>query len=76
MRMLETTRECTLTKDLVCSMIMISKNATPMTTMKWILSAIVRSKSIRTFHFLALVICDTSMISVKVKVLLKETFSS
>ena len=63
-------------KDLVCSMIMISENATLMTIMKWILGTIVRSKSIRIFHFLTLVICDTSMISAKVKVLLKEIFSS
>ena len=34
MRMFETTKECTLTKDLVCSMITISENATPMTTME------------------------------------------
>ena len=34
MRMFETTRECTLTKDLVCSMIMIRENAPPMTTME------------------------------------------
>ena len=33
-RMFETTRECTLTKHLVCSMFMISENATPMTTME------------------------------------------
>ena len=32
-RMFEATRRCTLTRDLVCSMIMISENATPMTTM-------------------------------------------
>ena len=32
--MFETTRECTLTKDLVCSMITISDDATPMTTIE------------------------------------------
>ena len=53
-RMFETTRECTLTKVLVCSMITIRENATQMTPMKWILGAIVRSKSIRIFHFLTL----------------------
>ena len=31
MGMFETIRECTLTKDLVCSMMTISENATPMT---------------------------------------------
>ena len=35
MRMFETTRECTITKDLVCSIIMISEKATPITTMEW-----------------------------------------
>ena len=34
MRMFGTTRECTRTKDLVCSMIMISENAAPMMTME------------------------------------------
>ena len=33
-RMFETARRCTLTRDLVCSMITISENAAPMTTMK------------------------------------------
>ena len=32
--MFETRRECTLTKDLVCIMIMISENAAPMITME------------------------------------------
>ena len=74
-RMFETTRECTLTKDFVYSMITISENATPMTTMKWILGAIVRSKGISIFHFLTLVICNTSTISVKVKDIFKLIFN-
>ena len=32
--MFETIRECTLTKDLVCSMFTISENAAPMATME------------------------------------------
>ena len=35
MGMFETTKEYTLTKDLVCSMIMISENAAQKTTMEW-----------------------------------------
>ena len=66
--MFETTRECTLTKDLVCSIAMISESATPMKTMKWILSAIVRSKSTQDFHSLTLVIYNTSTISAYVRV--------
>ena len=71
-RMCETTKECRLTKDLVCHMITISENATPMTTLKWILGAIERSKISRIFIFLMLVICNTSRISAKVEVLLKK----
>ena len=32
--MLETTRECTLKIDLICSIIMLSENAAPMTAME------------------------------------------
>ena len=54
-------------------MIMISENATPFTLLRWwILSAIVRSKSNRIFIPKTIVICNTIMISVNVRVLLKE----
>ena len=42
----------------------------------WILSAIVRSKSTRIFIPKTIVICNTSMISANVRVLLKEMSSS
>ena len=76
--MFEMARECTLTeKNLACSMITVSENATPLTLLRyWILSAIVRNKSTRIYIPKTIVICNTSMISVKVKVLLKEMFSS
>ena len=47
----ETARECTLTKrNLACGMITINESTTPLTLFRqWILSAIVRSKSIRIF---------------------------
>ena len=76
MRMFETTRECTLTKDLVCSMIMISENATPMTTMDMDPQCDCKKQEYQDFHSLTLVICNTSTISVRVEVLLEETFSS
>ena len=75
MRMFETTKECTLTKDLVCSMITISENAAPMTTMEMDPWWDCKKQKYQDFHSLTLVICNTSMISAKVKVLLEETFS-
>ena len=74
--MFEIIRECTLTKDLVCSMITISENAAPMTTMKMNPQCNCEKQEYQDFHSLILVICNTSTISVKVGVLLKETFSS
>ena len=54
-------------------MITISENAAPLTLLRWwILGAIVRSKSTRIFIPKTLVICDTSMICVNVRVFLKE----
>ena len=59
--------------NLACSMIMISENATPLILLRlWILSAIVRNKTTRIFIPKTTVICDTSTISVNVRVLLKE----
>ena len=76
MRLFETTRECTLTKDLVCSMITVSENAAPMTTMEVNPLCNCKKQEYQDFHSLTLMICDTSMICVKVGVLLKEMFSS
>ena len=76
MRMFETTRECTLTKDLVCSMITISENATQMTMLAMDPWCNCEKQQYQDFHSLILVICDTIMISAKVGVLLKETFSN
>ena len=76
MRMFETTRECTLTNDLVCSMIVISENATSMTTMELDPWCNCKKQWYQDFHSLIQVICGTSMVSMKVGVLLKETFSS
>ena len=72
--MFETAREHTLTKrNSVCSMITSSENVTPMILLRqWILHAIVRSKSTRIFIPKTIVICDTSMMSVNVRVLLKK----
>ena len=75
MRMSETSRECTLTKDLVCSMTMISESAAPMTRMEMDPWCNCEKQEYQDFHSLMLVICDTS-ISVKVEVLLKELFLS
>ena len=74
--MFETKRECTLTKDLVCNMIMIIENAAPMTTMEMDPQCNCDKQEYQDFHSLTLVICDTSMTSAKVGVLLKEIFSS
>ena len=76
MRIFETTKECTHTKDLVCSMITISENAAPMITIEMDLWCNCKKQEYQDFHSLTLVICDTSMINVKVGVLLKETFLS
>ena len=78
MRMFETTRECTITKDLVCSMITISENATPMTILAMDPQFNCEKQEYQDFNslLLILVICDTSTISAKVRVLLKETFSN
>ena len=76
-RMFETARECTLTKeDLVCSMIMISENAAPMTLMVMDPQCNCEKQEYPVLHSITIVICDTSMISANVVVLLKETFSS
>ena len=75
--MFETTRECTLTKkDLVCSMIMISENATPMALLVMDPWCICEKQEYQDFHSLTVVIYNTSTISANVSVLLKETFSS
>ena len=76
MRMYETTRESTLTKDLVCNMVTISENVTSMMTMEMDPQCKCEKQEYQDFHSLILVICDTITISAKVKVLLKETFSS
>ena len=75
MRMFET-RECTLTKDLICSMITNSENAAEMTTVQMDPQCNCEKQEYQDFHSLILVICDTSTISAKVRVLLKETLSS
>ena len=72
MRMFEATRECTLTTDLVCSMIAISENATLVTIMKMNPQCSYEKQEYQDFHSLTLVICDTSTISAKVRVLLRE----
>ena len=74
--MFETTKECTLTKDLVCSMITISENATPITRIEMDPMCNCEKQDYQDFHSLMIMIWDTSTISVKVGVLLKETFSS
>ena len=78
MRMFETTRECTLTKDLVCCMIMLSENATPMTAMEMDPHCNYEKQEYPDFHSLTLVICNTCKISavVKFRILPEETFSS
>ena len=78
-RMFEEARGCTLTKrNLVCSMITVSENATPMTLIQGN-GASVQLREGRVPGFFipkTVVICDTSMISANGGVLLKETFSS
>ena len=71
-RMFEAAKECTLKKDLVCSMIMLSENTAPMTTMEMDPWCNCEKQEYQDFHSLTLVICNTSMISAKVGVLLKE----
>ena len=63
-------------KDLVCCMIMISENAIPMTTIEMDPCCNCENQEYQDFHSLILVISDTNTISVKVRVLLRETFSS
>ena len=75
--MFEITGECTLTKrDLVCSMITRSKNATPMTLLVMDPQCNFEKQEYQDFHSITVVICNTNTISVNVGVLLKETFSS
>ena len=77
--MFETARECTLTKgNLACSMITMSENAAPKTLLQGNGSLVqLQEGRVPGFSFLkTVVICNTSMISVNVRVLLKETFSS
>ena len=76
-RIIETTRECTLTKrNLVCSMIMISENATLKTILLMDPQCNCENQEYQDFHSIIIVICDTSIVSVNVGVLLKETFLS
>ena len=61
-------------KDLVSGMIMISENATPMTTIEMDLQCNCEKQEYQGFYSLTIVICNTSMISVNVRVLLKRHF--
>ena len=63
-------------RDLVCSMIMISENAAQMTILVMDPWCDCKKQEFQDFHSLTILICDTSMISANVRVLLKETFSS
>ena len=76
MTIFEITRECTLTKDVVCSMITISEDTITMATMEMDPWCNCKKQEYQDFHSLTLVICDTSTIGAKVEVLLEETFSS
>ena len=76
-RMIETTRECTLTKrNLVCSMFTISENAVPKMILVMNPWCNCKKQESQDFHSIIIVICDTSTISINVGVLLKEIFSS
>ena len=71
------TRKCALTKrDLVCSMIMLSVNATPMTLLAIDPQCNCEKQEYWDSHSITKVICDTSTIIANVRVLLKETFST
>ena len=71
--MFETAREFTLYKrDLVCSMIMISENAAPVTSLAKDPWCNCKKQEYHDFHSITVVICDTSMISANVRVLLKR----
>ena len=71
-RMIET-RECSLTKrNLVCSMITISENAAPKTILVMDPQCSCEKQEYQDFYSITVVICDTSMISANVRVLLKR----
>ena len=55
---------------------MRSENATPMKTMEMDPQSNCKKQEYQDFHSLALAICDTSMISAMVGVLLKDLFLS
>ena len=57
-------------------MIMISENAAPMTAMEMDPQYNCEKQEYQDFHSLTLVVCNTSTISAKVGVLLKELFLS
>ena len=66
---------CILTKrDLVCSMVTVSENATLMTILVMDPQCKCEKQEYNNFHSLKIVICDTSTISVNAGVLLKESF--
>ena len=74
-RMIETTRECTLTtRNLVCSMITISQNATPKTILVMDPWCNCKKQEYQDFHSITVVICNTSMINANVRALLKRHF--
>ena len=56
-------------------MVMISENAAPMTTIKMDAQCNCEKQEYQDFHSLTIVICDTSMFSVNVRILLMDTFS-
>ena len=72
--MFETTRECTLTKDLVCSMMMISENAAPMTTMEIDPQCNCEKQEYQDFHSLILVTHNTSTISEGWSIAIRDIF--
>ena len=75
--MLETATEFIPTKwDFVCGIITMSKNAAPMTILAMDPQCNCKMQEYQDFHSLTMVICDTSMISVNVRVLLREILSS
>ena len=59
-------------RDLVCTMITISENAAPITILAMDPWCNNEKQEYQDFHSLTIVICNTSMISVNVRVLLKK----
>ena len=75
--MFEKARNCTLTnRDLVCSMITISENATPKNLQLVMnLWCNCEKQEYQEFHSITIMIGNTNMISANVGVSLKEPFS-